>query len=206
MPTSSRILFVLVVAAFLAACYVPVNNSTAVTSASEAPLPTLVASTPPASVSAQPSASGAAAFPAIPGLTFDATRTWAEDFDFACQEGLSPPNRSDALLAAVCTRQSASDNAKMDLTIQYWPNNAVLAVSAAIQPIASGSQASSQIRTAFQRWASELPYENANPGKVLSWLRSGEDCSAGCAMKAQGVHWTRTTAQGLDAVSAFVPG
>ena len=94
----------------------------------------------------------------------------------------------------------------MDLTIQYWPNNAVLAVSAAIQPIASGSQASSQIRTAFQRWASELPYENANPGKVLSWLRSGEDCSAGCAMKVQGVHWTRTTAQGLDAVSAFVPG
>jgi hypothetical protein len=206
MPTRCRLPSLLLTAALLAACSAPLNSPSAVTSASVPALPTLAQATPEPFGSAQPPATAQAAFPAIPGMSFDAARAWAEGFGFTCQEGLFPPNRSDALLAALCTRQAPSDNARMDLTIQYWPNNTVLAMSAALQPITTGSEPGAPVRTAFQRWASELPYAGADSGTVLDWLQSGEDCSAGCALKVGGVSWTRTSTKGLDAVSAFVPG
>jgi len=142
----------------------------------------------------------------MPGLSYEAARSWAEDFGFACQEGLFPPNRSDELLAAVCTRQVSAQNAKMDLTIQYWPNNTVLAMSAAVQPITIGSEPSHSIITEFFRWASQLPYAKANPAAILKWLQAPDDCAAGCPMKVKGVRWTHTSRDGLDAVSAFVTG
>jgi hypothetical protein len=142
----------------------------------------------------------------MPGLSFDAAQAWALRFKFTCQTGLFPPNRNDDLLVALCTRQSPADNAKLDLTIQYWPNNTVLAVSAAIQPITVGSAMKASLRTAFMNWASELPYAGADGGKVLDWLLSGQDCSSGCAFTDGRVSWTRTSTADLDAVSAFVPG
>lgn len=131
---------------------------------------------------------------------------WAQDFGFTCQTGLFPPSRTDDLVVALCTRQSAADNAKLNLTIQYWPSNTVLAVSAAVQPIASGSDVGAGFRTSFMQWASQLPYEGADSGAILDWLQADEDCSTGCALEVGGVSWTRTSVEGLDAVSAFVPG
>jgi hypothetical protein len=142
----------------------------------------------------------------MPGLSFDATQAWADSFEFTCQTGLFPPNRNDELLIALCTRQSPADNAKLDLTIQYWPNNTVLAMSAAVQPITGGSAVKSDFRASFLQWASGLPYAGADAGKVLDWLLSKDSCAAGCAFQDGAVNWTRTTATGLDAVSAFVPG
>jgi hypothetical protein len=140
----------------------------------------------------------------MPGLSFEAAQAWAQGFGFTCQAGLFPPSRNDELLVALCTRQSVSDNAKLDLTIQYWPNNTVLAMSAALQPITSGSDVKADLPTAFMRWASDLPYAGADAGTVLDWLLAKEDCSTGCALSDGDVNWTRTSTAGLDAVSAFV--
>jgi hypothetical protein len=200
MPTRRRTPTFLVLAALLAACGAPVLSPTAGTSASVVALPT------PTLGPGTPAPSGGGTFPAMPGLTYDAARSWAEEFSFECQEGLFPPNRSDELLAAVCTREVTAENAKMDLTIQYWPNNTVLAMSAAIQPITIGSEASDSIITEFFRWASQLPYAKANPAAILKWLQQLGECPAGCPMKVKGVRWTRTNKAGLHAVSAFVPG
>ena len=199
MPSSRHAPPLLLVAALLVACSAPVSTPTASTSASLAVQPT-----PTPQSTAQPPGEGG--FPAIPGLSYEAARSWAEDFGFECQEGLFPPNRSDELLAAVCTRRVAADDAKLDLTIQYWPNNTVLAMSAAIQPITIGTQASAGITRQFFKWASQLPYARANPATVLKWLQSPDECASGCAMKVKGVRWTRTSRAGLHAVSAFVPG
>ena len=208
MPRTSRAPAFLVLATLLGACSTSLNSPTAGTSASAVavPTPTAAATTSAGSSGQEPSSTPQATFPALPGLSFDAAQAWAASFEFTCQSGLFPPNRNDELLVALCTRQSAADNAKLDLTIQYWPNNSVLAVSAAVQPITPGSQVKPDLRTAFLRWASELPYAGADGGKVLDWLLSKEDCSAGCALADGDVSWTRTSATELDAVSAFVPG
>ncbi len=198
MPSGRRAPVVFVIAVLLVACSGPASSGTSGTSASVTVLPTPT----PSSI---PLPSGGS-FPAMPGLTYDAALAWAKDFGFACQEGLFPPNRSDELLAAVCTRQVPADNAKLDLTIQYWPNDTVLAMSAAIQPITLGSDVSSLGRNQFFRWASKLPYADAKPSVVLDWLHGPDDCAAGCPMRVKGVHWTRTSRASLDAVSAFVRG
>jgi hypothetical protein len=208
MPTSSRAPALLVLATLLAACSAPVTSQTAGTSASEPAVlsPTAGPTTSAAPFSQEPAATPQGTFPAMPGLSFDAAQQWAKSFQFTCQSGLFPPNRDDELLVALCTRQSAPDNATLDLTIQYWPNNSVLAVSAAVQPITPGSPVKADLRTAFVRWASELPYAGADAGKVLDWLLAKEDCSTGCALTDGDVNWTRTSTADLDAVSAFVPG
>jgi len=208
MSTSRRAPALFLLATLLGACSTPVTSQTVGTSASGAGelTPTAAGTTTTAPLSQEPAATPQGTFPAMPGLTFDAAQAWAKSFQFTCQSGLFPPNRDDELLVALCTRQSAPDNATLDLTIQYWPNNSVLAVSAAVQPITPGSPVKADLRTAFVRWASELPYAGADGGKVLDWLLAKEDCSTGCALTDGDVNWTRTATADLDAVSAFVPG
>lgn len=207
MPKSRQLPTLALVAVLLGACSAPVSSPTAGTSGSGLAVPTQtpIVSLPAASASEQPSPTTQATFSAMPGLSFDATQGWADRFEFTCQTGLFPPNRNDELLVALCTRQSPADNAKLDLTIQYWPNNTVLAISTAVQPITGGSAVRSEFRTAFLQWASGLPYAGADAGAVLDWLLANEDCKTGCTLQDAGVSWTRTTATGLDAVSAFVP-
>lgn len=207
MSLSRQLPTLVLLVALLGACSAPVSSPTAGTSVSGVALPTQtpVVSLPAASASEQPSPSAQTAFPSMPGLSFDATQGWANRFQFTCQTGLFPPNRNDELLVALCTRQSPGDNAKVDLTIQYWPNDTVLAISTAVQPITGGSTVRGEFRTAFLQWASGLPYGGADPGAVLDWLLANEDCKTGCTLQDASVSWTRTTATGLDAVSAFVP-
>jgi hypothetical protein len=208
MPIARRAPTLLVLALLLAGCYVPVSERSLQASAPGAPVltPTAIPSESAASPAVQPSPTPRASFPAMPGLSFDAAQAWAKSFELTCQTGLFPPNRDDELLVALCTRQSAADNAKLDLTIQYWPNNSVLAVSAAVQPITSGAHVKDDLRTEFMRWASQLPYAGADGGKVRDWLLASADCAAGCALTDGDVSWTRTSTADLDAVSAFVPG
>jgi hypothetical protein len=150
-----------------------------------------------------PSQTAAPSFAAIPGLSFDVAQAWAEGFGLDCQTGLFPPNRTDDLVIALCQRQSAADNARVDLTIQYWPNNTVLAVSEAVQPI-SGGDVSSNFRIAFLNWASGLSYSRADSGAALDWLLAKQDCSSGCSERFGPVSWTHTTAGSVEAVSSFV--
>jgi len=163
-------------------------------------IPLATASTAGTSQHPTPSAS----FAALPGLSFDAAQAWAQGFSMECQTGLIPPNGRPQLVIALCRRQSASDNAQIDLTIQYWPNNTVLAVSAAVQPISGGS-VSDEFGVAFSQWMSRLPYAGADANATLDWLLSDDDCSAGCAKDFGSVSWTRTVSRKVDAVSAFVP-
>lgn len=189
----------------LAACSAPVTSRSAATSASLGLPTSTVAGSPAGSAAGADSATPQPNFAAMPGLTFDATLAWAQSFNFTCQSGLVPPSRDDQLLVALCARQSPADNATLDLTIHYWPNNTVLAASAAAQPITSGSKIAGDFRIAWLQWVSGLPYGGADAGAVLDWLLSDQDCSGGCTLDVGRVSWTRSTTAGVEAVSAFVP-
>ena len=193
---------VVALAAFLAACSAPVSSSPAAPSAS-IPVPSIPLATASIAATSQ-KPTPAASFAAMPGMSFDAAIAWAQGFSMECQTGLIPPNGNLQLVIALCRRQSASDNAQVDLTIQYWPNNTVLAVSAAAQPI-SGGIVSDDFGVAFSQWMSRLPYAGADANATLDWLLSDDACSAGCTRDFGSVSWTHTVSGKVDAVSAFVP-
>ncbi|HET7142363.1 MAG TPA: hypothetical protein VFJ03_07775 [Candidatus Limnocylindria bacterium] len=189
--------------ALLAACSTPVSSSPALPSASQA-LTSVPQPTPSAAATGSSEPSATASFTSLPGLSFDAALAWAEGFSLTCQTGLFPPNRNDQLVIALCQRQSPSDNAQTDLTIQYWPNNTVLAVSASTQPI-NGQEIASDFRIAWLQWMSGLPYAGADADATLDWLLSEAGCSDGCTKQFGSVSWARSVTAKAEAVSAFVP-
>jgi hypothetical protein len=167
-------------------------------------LPSIARLTPSAAASGSTEPTAGPSFASMPGLSFDAALAWAEGFSLTCQTGLFPPNRNDQLVIALCRRQSPSDNAQVDLTIQYWPDNTVIAVSAAAQPISSGTVAT-DFRIAWLRWIAGLPYAGADANATLDWLLGDADCSVGCTKDFGSVSWTHSVAAQVEAVSAFTP-